>query len=139
MTQTTASIHRHRTHTEQLAHSAGCHSNRKTMKLLKSLPVQMTPTHTLPLNFPLLSYPTRTPLCPPAPHLPSPLPPSLLPVSQHCALNNSVSVCVKGRLVHGVAWDGPNTSATGPPHPSAKLFPAARVCAHTHIYKTGRR
>lgn len=54
----------------------------------------------------LLLHPT--PLYPVA--APSHPPPSF---SQHCALDESASVCLKGRVVHGVAWDKLSAKATG--------------------------
>lgn len=128
----TASIHRRKTHTEQSALNTGYQDNQKRMKPLNTFSFQMTRTHTHVLQV-LPSSLTPLKLCctPFAPFHPSP------PVSQHCALNQSVSVCVKGIVVHGVAWDrlidcqghGTNKSSTQltPEHTHAH--------AHTHTIR----
>lgn len=87
-----------------------------------------TNTHFLQFSLTLLLHPNAF-----VPHLPPP--PTLLPrsVSQYCALDESASVCVKGRVVHGVAWDRHSAKATGP---STQLILALQ-CRRTHMHAQG--
>lgn len=90
------------------------------------------PNHSMDTNTHFLQFfpnsvtpPKR--LCTPSAHPPPTL--LLRSVSQYCALDESASVCVKGRVVHGVAWDRHSAKATGP---STQLILAKQCRAHTH-------
>lgn len=99
---------------------------RRTRALNGALQLALTNRHTQ-FSPTLFLHPTPlSPLC-----LPSSPPP---PASQHCAPDESASVCVKGRVVHGVAWDRLCAKATGLVDTLQKSRGRPRTHRHPHTH-----